>query len=416
MVSAKPPKPTSFGVSAYSRDSVSLTWHPIESDSPLTYRIEKAEVGKRRWSVVGMVDDSESSYTIRKLHTGTDYKFRLMAENLAGSSAPTLLDTSFVPKSQYDRPSPPKGPLLITDLTKNSITISWGSPRDDGGAAINAYIIERREAIMPQWLRVARILPQNQSYTIASLFENTEYIFRVYAENIEGVSDPLTLEKGVTPRRPLTKPEPCAGRLKVRKVTKDSAIIEWNRPRDDGGCRILNYIIEYRDVEHMFWNRAAIVDTYSQSCEISGLKENKDYLFRVIALNELGESDPLEADLAIRPLRDSEPPSTPGGPLVLSEVMKHSMTLTWQPPASDGGATITGYIIEKRDQSSMTGWSRVERVKPHIYCYTASNLTPGHFYYFRVIAENARGRSNPLETRMPNEAKSPYCKYTYPEL
>ncbi len=58
-----------------------------------------------------------------------------------------------------------------------------------------------------------------------------------------------------------------------------------------------------------------------------------------------------------------EAPSQPGGPLIITEVMKNSMTLAWQPPVSDGGAAITGYIIERRDVAGVAGWTRVERVK-----------------------------------------------------
>ena len=103
-----------------------------------------------------------------------------------------------------------------------------------------------------------------------------------------------------------------------------------------------------------------------------------------------------------------EPPASPGGPLIISEVLRHSMTLAWQPPHTDGGATITGYIIERRDATEYGSWSRMDRVKAHIFYFTVTNLTVGHRYYYRVIAENSVGRSVPLETRTAIEAKSPY--------
>lgn len=50
-----------------------------------------------------------------------------------------------------------------------------------------------------------------------------------------------------------------------------------------------------------------------------------------------------------------EAPAIPGGPLIVSQVLKHSMTITWQPPHSDGGSTIKGYIIEIKDAHTGTG-------------------------------------------------------------
>ena len=82
-------------------------------------------------------------------------------------------------------------------------------------------------------------------------------------------------------------------------------IIEWNSPSDDGGRRISRYIVEYRDSDGMHWNRAAVVDGYTTSCTVSGLRENREYLFRVVAVNDIGHSDPLEVDLAVRPQKQA---------------------------------------------------------------------------------------------------------------
>jgi titin len=105
----------------------------------------------------------------------------------------------------------------------------------------------------------------------------------------------------------------------------------------------------------------------------------------------------------------SEPPASAGGPLMVSDVLRNSMTISWQPPHSDGGSPLTGYIVEKTCDDGT--WTRVDRVRPHIYSYTLTNLAPHHRYRFRVIAENAVGRSRALESRQAMEAKSPYGKW-----
>jgi len=78
-------------------------------------------------------------------------------------------------------------------------------PLSDGGAAVSAYVIERKEKTSPTWFRVARVKPHTTSYTVTNLMESTEYMFRVFAENIEGIGIPLTLEHPVIPRRPTGK-------------------------------------------------------------------------------------------------------------------------------------------------------------------------------------------------------------------
>jgi len=101
-------------------------------------------------------------------------------------------------------------------------------------------------------------------------------------------------------------------------------------------------------------------------------------------------------------------PSAPRGPLVISDVLKNSMVVSWQPPYSDGDASVSGYIIERQDTSLGVSWTRVDRVKSHIYSLTVTHLAEGHRYLFRVIAENSLGRSPPLESRNAVEAKSPF--------
>ena len=99
-------------------------------------------------------------------------------------------------------------------------------------------------------------------------------------------------------------PEPVSGRIKIRRVTSSSVIIEWNAPHDNGGSRITGYIVEYREIDQFRWMRAGATDAFTQSLEFGRLREGHEYLFRVIACNAVGESDAVEVDMAVRPLRE----------------------------------------------------------------------------------------------------------------
>ena len=81
----------------------------------------------------------DTSFTVRGLRADTDFCFRVIAEN--GAPLPLTLDRSFVPRTSYDRPSAPRGPLEVSDVTRSSVTLSWLAPTSNGGAAIVAYVI-----------------------------------------------------------------------------------------------------------------------------------------------------------------------------------------------------------------------------------------------------------------------------------
>jgi len=100
----------------------------------LEYRVAVTPAAEVTWYV-------DTSFTVRGLRAGTDYYFRVIAEN--GALQPLTLDRSFVPRTPYDKPSAPRGPLEVSDVTRSSVTLSWLAPTLDGGAAIVAYVIER---------------------------------------------------------------------------------------------------------------------------------------------------------------------------------------------------------------------------------------------------------------------------------
>jgi len=50
------------------------------------------------------------------------------------------VDHSFVPRTPYDRPSAPRGPLEVSDVTRSNVTLSWLAPTSNGGATIVAHV------------------------------------------------------------------------------------------------------------------------------------------------------------------------------------------------------------------------------------------------------------------------------------
>ena len=102
-----------------------------------------------------------------------------------------LSDKPFI----YTRPllllcvDPPEAPGKPTVIEKaaNTMTIKWTAPDNDGGAPITNYIIEYRVHGDKKWLAAKRDTPSNElTFTVPGLKEETEYEFRVAAENKAG--------------------------------------------------------------------------------------------------------------------------------------------------------------------------------------------------------------------------------------
>lgn len=95
--------------------------------------------------------------------------------------------------------------MKVKDFTSDSVTIQWSAPASTGGAPITGYTIEKRDMSRQQWSRVAGIEPKQTRYTIPNLLEGRPYLFRVMAENSEGLGEPAALEQPVVPEQEVCK-------------------------------------------------------------------------------------------------------------------------------------------------------------------------------------------------------------------
>lgn len=87
----------------------------------------------------------------------------------------------------------------------------------------------------------------------------------------------------------------------MSELTQDSALLTWKPPKDDGGCDVAAYIIERRDAKRTTWTKLATLDGVTLDYRATNLVEGNSYHFRVIAENEVGQSEPLETTTAVVP-------------------------------------------------------------------------------------------------------------------
>lgn len=92
----------------------------------------------------------------------------------------------------------------------------------------------------------------------------------------------------------------------------------------------------------------------------------------------------------------TDKPGPPGGPIEFKTVTAEKITFLWRPPADDGGAKITHYIVEKRETSRVV-WSMVSENLEECIIKT-TKIIKGNEYIFRVRAVNKYGIGDSLES------------------
>ena len=101
-------------------------------------------------------------------------------------------------------PSAPEK-FKVKSLTSDSVTLQWSAPESDGGAPITSYTVEKRDMSRPQWSRVTGVGAKTLTCEVQNLLEGRSYMFRVMAENSEGLGDAATIDKPVVPEHEVGK-------------------------------------------------------------------------------------------------------------------------------------------------------------------------------------------------------------------
>ncbi len=345
---------------------------------------------------------SDTEFTATKLREGTGYVFRVAAENEAGLGQPSEPSSTVTPKKPYGVPDAPRKPDIASSTT-TSASISWSAPSSDGGSPIIGYIIEKREGGMGRWSKCNHYEVNETSFTVRDLAEDREYEFRVSAVNKAGTGEPSVPSDVVVTKPPYVAPD-APSVPEVTDQTARSVRLSWSKPRDDGGDKITNYIIEKKEPFSIRWTQVG--RTPDTNFNVTGLKEGEELQFRVIAENKAGPGKSSDATdkMVVRPPYDV--PEAPGQPTV-ADINSTSMTVEWTAPRSDGGSPIITYIIEVKEQFS-TYWRRVNSKEVTVTSFTVSSLKEGNTYEFRVTAENKAGVGKPSQTSQVYTAKAPY--------
>lgn len=185
----EPDAPTKMRVEEVTKNSVVLSWTAPKSDggSPIKgYVIEQHSPRSQRWTRVNRQPVKDTVFEHTDVSEGDEYEFRVMAINEAGHSEPSEPTTMTKIKNPYEKPGAPGQPQIM-NITADSADITWTKPTSDGGSPITNYRIEMRSKGAYRWdiCNVQRVT--GTKYTVNNLMEETDYEFRVTAENKAGL-------------------------------------------------------------------------------------------------------------------------------------------------------------------------------------------------------------------------------------
>lgn len=191
-----------------------------------------------------------------------------------------------------DRPGPPEGPVETVETTSTVIQIKWNPPKDDGGSAVTHYIIERQPARQSLWTKLGDVSADKTTFRDRNVSHGKKYNYRIYAENPEGLSEPLETADSVMAGVMILSGPP--GAPTVVSASKTCIHLTWTPPEDTKGVPIVGYLLEKRKKDTNQWVSLNAINEPIKDIKyaVKDVTEGSEYQFRVSAINESGAGDP----------------------------------------------------------------------------------------------------------------------------
>jgi subtilisin family serine protease len=278
----------------------------------------------------------------------------------------------------------PVAPSVPTSLTAvgglAQSLLSWNAPTQSGGADVTDYVVEYSSNSGSTWTVFADGVSTSTSATVTGLTNGTTYQFRVKAVSSGGTSEPSATASAIVgvPSAPTSLSATPLG-LSVR--------LSWIAPTQNGGSAITDYVAQFSKDSGATWSTFSDSVSTSTTTTVTGLTNGLTYQLRVSAVNSVGSSAYSSVVIAV-----PWSASLPSAPLdlAIASYGLNQVGLSWTIPATNGGASITDYVIEYSSSSGST-WTTFTDVVTSLRSASVTGLVSGVSYIFRVSARNSVG-------------------------
>uniref|UniRef100_A0A8C8EF41 Immunoglobulin superfamily member 22 n=1 Tax=Otus sunia TaxID=257818 RepID=A0A8C8EF41_9STRI len=397
---ASPGAPDPPEIVSASRDTITISWKaPRQTGSSriVGYIVQKRKKGTMTWLPVNNVPIAG-----RYLKKGLQYEFRVSAVNAAGVG-----DASEPSQPAFARDST-KSPGQVQDLKvsssdSTSVTLTWKRPEAKDGSDVKGYEVEMRSSKNLSWTKCNTLPIEVTTYTVKGLQAKEMYFLRVRALNDGGPGEPAELEACLEAPSPVVSP-----RLLIDDTVKSFVLIKA------GNTIRVNIPFEASPDPLVTWlkdglplpKRATINTKDGTTQLLIGAAEFADNgTYTVELQNGLGKRETFSFQVQVTDI-----PQSPG-PIRLEENVPNTVTVTWEPSASEKWESNIYYTVLKRE--SQKGLWHVVGDLIYTNKFTFTKLIPGRDYYFRVVAKNDLGASGPSESVQPWRIRKPKGKTAF---
>lgn len=347
-----------------------VRWNPPSSGTtPFTYRVQRHVSGS--WDEPGTTTTG-TGIRVPGAVTGTNYRYRVRAENTAGNGPYTEITGQM-----GNAPNAPTGLTATRDGT--TINLSWTAP--SGGVTPTHYVIQFRVNDAASWSDLERNA-RNTTYAHLNTKPGNRYRYRVAAVARTGQSGWSSPIADVAPVAGPGVPGTVTGFSARRSGT--NIILNWSAPSGT----VDSYQIEVSEGNALNWvPRVDAHPATSTTYTHAGTDPKTRYRYRIRARNSDGLGPWSEtADVQV----PTEAPPKVGGLQVGRQFP--DIVLAWTKPQGP----VDGYKVEVKINDD--DWlSLSDNTASVTTRYVHLNVSRANRYRYRVSAINAAGTGPPSD-------------------
>ncbi|XP_041871936.1 immunoglobulin-like and fibronectin type III domain-containing protein 1 isoform X7 [Corvus kubaryi] len=390
---ASPGAPDPPKIISASRDTITISWkapRKTGTSQIMGYIVQKRKKGTVTWLPVTSVPVKDKKLKVTGLKEGVQYEFRVAAVNAAGTGQPS--DPS---EPSFAR-DPTKSPGQVQDLKvsssdSTSVTLTWNKPEVQDGNDVKGYEVEKRPCNSLSWTKCFTLPAESTSCRVQGLRAGEKLFLRVRALSDSGPGEASELEACAGAAAPVVSP-----RLLIDDTVKRFLVIKAGNP-----IRV-KIPFEGSPEPVVTWlkdglplpSRAAVnTEDGSTQLLLRAAELSDSGTYTVELGNGLGKRETFSFQVQITDI-----PQPPGA-IRLEENVPNTVTVTWDPSASEKWEKNLYYTVLKRE--SQKGLWHVLGDLIYNNKFTFTTVVPGRDYYFRVVAKNDLGASDPSETVKP---------------
>lgn len=360
-------------------NSVILNWDLLQGNGTVTYDLYRATNSTGPWGSAIFSNNSATTFQDNGLNENTIYYYKITATNNAPGA--TAISSTVVQATTANA-TPPSFILPITNITADSVQLSWNAAPNNGNVVYKLY--RSLTGAAGSWsspIYEGTLTTFTDNNKGIGLSENTDYFYKLELTNDS--KGAVILESTLVTITTNFKNAPT---ITTSNVGVNSLNLQWSKMNGTSNVTYNVYRATSTPVDTSGTPICANL-TLTYTCTDSTVQSSSRYYYAIKATNSTSSISATSSPVVTLP-------NTPNAPTVTA--IDGKVTITWAQSPATGDTSLISYIVQRSrligsGYQDVMGCTNVSSAS--LTCTDSVSPVDGNPYYYTVRAKTLTGLS-----------------------